>query len=127
MSIKRKILFHSLVALVLAIVMIGFIITRMLSIQATNENNVDVLLAVHELNAEMKLTMQSMTNYANNSTESNKQEALSGIELVDGLFDQVDLLLDHERSRQSLLIAQSKFDVLKEEANQALELEMSRK
>ncbi|GAE27494.1 methyl-accepting chemotaxis protein [Halalkalibacter wakoensis JCM 9140] len=121
MSIKRKILFHSLVALVLAIVMIGFIITRMLSIQATNENNVDVLLAVHELNAEMKLTMQSMTNYANNSTESNKQEALSGIELVDGLFDQVDLLLDHERSRQSLLIAQSKFDVLKEEANQALD------
>ncbi|MDT8859663.1 methyl-accepting chemotaxis protein [Alkalihalobacillus sp. MEB130] len=120
MSIKRKILFHSLLALILSIFMIGFIITRMLSIQASNQDNVDVLIAVHELNAEMKIAMQSMNNYANNNTESNKQEALTEIQLVGELFNKVDSLLTHNEGRKSFEIAYSKFNDLKQGAEQAL-------
>ncbi|KHF40598.1 methyl-accepting chemotaxis protein [Halalkalibacter okhensis] len=120
MSIKRKILFHSLLALVLSILMIGFIITRMLSIQTSNQENVDLLIAVHELNAEMKVAMQSMNNYANNHTESNKQEALNEIVLVDNLFDKVDSLLNHDEGRKSLEVARSKFTELKQTAEEAL-------
>lgn len=120
MSIKRKILFNSLIALILSILMIGFIITRMLSIQSSNEDNVTGLVAVKELGAEMRLVSLNLNNYANNPTEGNKQESLTELNVVEKEFNQAKSLIVTKDGKKYYELAYSRFKTLKEEAETAL-------
>ncbi|MDM5340623.1 methyl-accepting chemotaxis protein [Fictibacillus enclensis] len=119
MSIRRKILFNSLIGLVLSILMIGFIITKMLSIQNSNEDNVSGVVAVKDLSAEMRLVSLNLNNYASHPTEGNKKDSLDELRNVDKAFVHAKPLLVTKQGEKYFELAYSKFKTLTEETETA--------
>src|SRR5690625_4731358 len=114
MTIKKKILLNSLSVLALSILMIAIIIVRMMAIQNTSSDYVNVLLAVHDVNAETKATMNSLNTLAYNMTDSNKENVLTQLEVTTVAFEEAERLIEEKDAREILLTAQEKFVVLKE-------------
>lgn len=116
MTIKKKIVTNSLFVLGLSILMIIVIIFRMLSIQNTSSDYVNVLLAVHDVNAETKTSMQSLNTLAYNMTDGNKENVRNQLDLTEEKFIVAEDLVNEKEARDTLLKAQEKFIVLKDEA-----------
>jgi methyl-accepting chemotaxis protein len=125
MTIKKKLLLNLLLPIGLAIVMILFIIYRMLIVQASNQDYVQVLLEVQNLQAETSAVKQSLSNFSFNPTEGNRQEALVLMDKTAETFKKADSLITQEESKQVLKKAYGKFVVLQEQANDALEEKIS--
>ncbi|RSD24998.1 methyl-accepting chemotaxis protein [Mesobacillus subterraneus] len=125
MTIKKKLLLNLLLAIGLSIVMISFIIYRMLMVQASNQDYVQVLLTVQQLQAETSATKQSLNNFSFNPTEGNRQEALTKMEKTSQIFTQAQGLIKQENSKQVLGQAFEKFTALESEAEKALEINIS--
>jgi len=121
MTIKKKILLNSLSVLGLSIIMIAVIIFRMMAIQNTSSDYVNVLLAVHDVNAETKATMNSLNTLAYNMTDGNKENVRNQLDLTIVKFDVAESLVKEKDARDILLKAQKKFIILKEEALVAVE------
>ena len=121
MTIKKKIVTNSLFVLGLSILMIIIIIFRMLSIQNTSSDYVNVLLAVHDVNAETKTSMQSLNTLAYNMTDGNKENVRNQLDLTEEKFIIAEGLVQEKEARDILLKAQEKFMLLKVEALAAVE------
>lgn len=121
MTIKKKLLLNLLLAIGLSIVMISFIIYRMLMIQASNQDYVQVLLSVQNLQAETSAAKQSLSNFSFNPTEGNKQDALVKMEKTSQIFTQAKEVIQQENSKIVLDKALGKFNTLESEAKKALE------
>jgi methyl-accepting chemotaxis protein len=57
--------------------MIGFIIFQTLNIQSSAKNDVELLLKVKDLEQSLVVTSQSLANYTYNSSDANKDQALT--------------------------------------------------
>ncbi|MBT2638190.1 methyl-accepting chemotaxis protein [Bacillus sp. ISL-39] len=125
MTIKKKLLLNLLLAIGLSIVMISFIIYRMLMVQASNQDYVQVLLTVQNLQAETSAVKQSLSNFSFNPTEGNKQDALVKMEKTSQTFAQAKEVIQQENSKFVLEKALGKFSTLESEAKQALEDKVS--
>ncbi len=121
MTIKKKIVLNSLFVLGLSIVMIAIIIFRMLAIQNTSSDYLNVLLAVHDVNAETKASMQSLNTLAYNMTDANKDNVRNQLELTAETFSVAESLVEENEPRVILLKAQERFLLLKEQALTAVE------
>jgi methyl-accepting chemotaxis protein len=121
MTIKKKIVLNSLFVLGLSIVMIAIIIFRMLAIQNTSSDYLNVLLAVHDVNAETKASMQSLNTLAYNMTDANKENVRNQLELTAEKISVAESLVKEKKPRDILLKAQERFLLLKEEALAAVE------
>lgn len=121
MTIKKKILLNSLSVLGLSIVMIAVIIFRMMAIQNTSSDYVNVLLAVHDVNAETKATMNSLNTLAYNMTDGNKENVRNQLDTTTLTFEAAESLVKEKEARAILVEAQEKFVVLKEAALAAVE------
>jgi methyl-accepting chemotaxis protein len=109
MTIRRKLWLHSFLSLIASIILMGFIIANMLSIQATNKDIVPVLLTVEKLEASMKSAKQSLNNAAYSMTEGNKQEVLTQIEATEKLIGKLEKSLKQKEFRSLLAKAKQKF------------------
>lgn len=125
MTIKKKLLLNLLLAIGLSIVMISFIIYRMLMVQASNQDYVQVLLTVQNLEAETSATKQSLSNFSFSPTEGNRQDALAKMEKTSKIFAQAEGLIQQENSKKVLDKAFEKFNALKSEAEKALDDKIS--
>ncbi|MGV2942108.1 methyl-accepting chemotaxis protein [Mesobacillus sp. LC4] len=125
MTIKKKLLLNLLLAIGLSIVMISFIIYRMLMVQASNQDYVQVLLTVQNLQAETSATKQSLSNFSFNPTEANKQDALVKMEKTSQTFAKAKEVIQQENSKVVLDKALGKFTALESEAKKALEEKVS--
>ena len=125
MTIKKKIVTNSLFVLGLSILMIIIIIFRMLAIQNTSSDYVNVLLAVHDVNAETKTSMQSLNTLAYNMTDGNKENARNQLVLTEEKFIIAEDLVKEKEARAILLKAREKFMLLKDESLAAVEADNS--
>jgi methyl-accepting chemotaxis protein len=125
MTIKKKLLLNLLLPIGLAIVMILFIIYRMLMVQASNQDYVQVLLTVQSLQAETSAAKQALSNFSFSPTEGNRQEALTLMGRTAESFKKADRLITQKESKQVLSKAYGKFILLEEQANDALEEKIS--
>jgi methyl-accepting chemotaxis protein len=125
MTIKKKLLLNLLLAIGLSIVMISFIIYRMLIVQSSNQDYVQVLLTVQNLQAETSAAKQSLSNFSFNPTDGNKQEAISEMEKTSEIFKKAGSLVKEEESQGVLKKAYDKFTLLQSDANRALEDKVS--
>ncbi|WP_226085709.1 methyl-accepting chemotaxis protein [Mesobacillus sp. S13] len=125
MTIKKKLLLNLLLAIGLSIVMISFIIYRMLMVQASNQDYVQVLLTVQNLQAETSATKQSLSNFSFNPTEANKQDALVKMEKTSQTFAKAKEVMQQDNSKVVLDKALGKFTALESEAKKALEEKVS--
>lgn len=120
MTIKRKLLLNSIIALGLSILIIGFIIFNMLSIQSSNQDKVPLLLLVQKLEAETSLIKQSLYTFSYNKTDRDKQDALVNLQTTDQLFKSVEKLIVQPESKEILSKAYGKFEKLKVATENAL-------
>ncbi|MCM3664046.1 methyl-accepting chemotaxis protein [Mesobacillus subterraneus] len=125
MTIKKKLLLNLLLAIGLSIVMISFIIYRMLIVQSSNQDYVQVLLTVQNLQAETSAAKQSLSNFSFNPTDGNKQEAISKMEKTSEIFKKAGSLIEEQESQKVLKKAYDKFTLLQSEANRALDDKVS--
>ncbi|WP_456275900.1 methyl-accepting chemotaxis protein [Bacillus sp. AK128] len=121
MNLKKKLMLQSMVGLILAIAMIGYILVKMIEIDKLNTDFVPFLLSVEELDAQMKITKQSLNNFSFNMTEGNKLEALSQLTATEESFTQVEKLSSIPHMNEVIATSKLKFEELKAEAKQALE------
>ncbi|MBT2683860.1 methyl-accepting chemotaxis protein [Bacillus sp. ISL-37] len=121
MTIKKKLLLNLLLAIGLSIVMISFIIYRMLMVQASNQDYVQVLLTVQNLQSETSATKQSLSNFSFNPTEGNRQDALTKMEKTSQIFTEAKGLIQQEDSKKVLDKSFEKFTALEGEAKTALD------
>ncbi|MBS8266081.1 methyl-accepting chemotaxis protein [Mesobacillus boroniphilus] len=121
MTIKKKLLLNLLLAIGLSIVMISFIIYRMLMVQTSNQDYVQVLLTVQTLQAETSAAKQSLSNFSFNPTEGNRQDALTKMEKTSQTFTQAKALIQQDDSKKVLDKAFGKFTALEGEAKKALD------
>jgi methyl-accepting chemotaxis protein len=121
MTIRNKLWLHSFLSLIASIILMGFIIVNMLSIQATNKDMVPVLLTVERLESSMKSAKQSLNNAAYNMTEGNKQEVLTQIEATEKLISKLEKSLKQKEFRALLAKAKQKFAEVHTESLTALD------
>ncbi|MBW7650636.1 methyl-accepting chemotaxis protein [Anoxybacillus sp. ST4] len=121
MSIQQRLLFHSLATPIIAGAIIVFIIMNMLSIQSSNQDFVPLMMKAQHLQAELKATKQSLSNYAYSPTEGNKQEVLVHLEESEKLFSALNKGLTAPYVRSSLERANNKFAALANESKAALD------
>lgn len=121
MTIKKKILLNSLLALGLSILMIAIIIFRMSTVQNTSSDYVDVLLTVQETDAETRATMQVLNALAYNMTDGNKENLLKQLDKTEEKFNQAEKLITSGNAHDNLKKAQDKFTKLKEVAVKAVD------
>ncbi len=116
MTIKKKIVMNSLLALGLSIIMIGIIIFNMLSVRNTSSDYVKVLLAVHDVNAETKATMQSLNALAYNMTDGNKENVQKQLAVTAEKFTNAEKLVVDLPAKTYLGKAQDKYSALMSDA-----------
>ncbi|MBM6617104.1 methyl-accepting chemotaxis protein [Bacillus suaedaesalsae] len=121
MNLKKKLMLQSMVALVLAIVMIGYIVVKMIEIEKSNTNYVPYLLAVHELNSQMKITKQSLNNFSFNMTEGNKAEAMEQLITTRESFEKVKKQNTLPESKKLIAKSFEKYETLLFEAQKSLQ------
>ncbi|WP_235341077.1 methyl-accepting chemotaxis protein [Anoxybacillus thermarum] len=121
MTIKQRLLFHSLVTPVIAGTIIVFIIINMLSIQSSNQDFVPLMMKAQHLQAELKATKQSLSNYAYSPTEGNKQEVAVHLAETEKLLQALNKGLTEPYFRSALEQVNKKFAELAKRSNEALD------
>ncbi|OSX54896.1 methyl-accepting chemotaxis protein [Anoxybacillus ayderensis] len=121
MTIKQRLLFHSLATPVIAGAIIVFIIINMLSIQSSNQDFVPLMMKAQHLQAELKATKQSLSNYAYSPTEGNKQEVIVHLAESEKLLQALNKGLTEPYFRSALEQANKKFAELAKQSNDALD------
>ncbi|WP_324730319.1 methyl-accepting chemotaxis protein [Lysinibacillus fusiformis] len=77
MTLRKKLFMNTLIPILLAMGMIGFIIVQTFSIQTTAQDDTALLLSVKELEQSFVVASQSLNNYTYLDSEANKNEALA--------------------------------------------------
>lgn len=77
MTLRKKLFMNTLIPIVLAMAMIGFIIIQTFTIQTTAQDDTKLLLAVKELEQSLVVASQSLNNFTYLDSEANKNEALA--------------------------------------------------
>jgi methyl-accepting chemotaxis protein len=70
MKLKQKLMLNSLLPLIIACAIIGFIGYQMTQIQSSNSDNVDQLVNIEKLNSTLVSIEQQLTSYSMNQTET---------------------------------------------------------
>ncbi|MTH53278.1 HAMP domain-containing protein [Bacillus mangrovi] len=118
MTIRKRLLLNIIGLMTLAAGLILFIIISMLSIQASNQDYVPVMMDIQQLDAEMEGLKQSISNYSFSLSEAQKDESLQGMKKVEDRISSLDQKLkDNDRFRS----AKEKFEKWKPEAAAALD------
>lgn len=77
MTLRKKLFMNTLIPIVMAMAMIGFIIMQTFTIQTTAQDDTELLLVVKELEQSLVVASQSLNNYTYLESEANKNEALA--------------------------------------------------
>lgn len=84
MTLRKKLFMNTLIPIVLAMAMIGFIILQTFTIQTTAQDDTKLLLAVKELEQSLVVASQSLNNFTYLDSEANKNEALAILQETKG-------------------------------------------
>lgn len=121
MTIKKKLLIQSSTILIVAILIVGFIIFNMVSIQASNEDQVPTLLNIQKLQGELNTVKASLNNYSVTPTDAQKQEIITAISNSEKLIEEIEPHINGAKSEKTLKKLQTKYSQWKEETNLLLE------
>ncbi|WP_445479919.1 methyl-accepting chemotaxis protein [Lysinibacillus irui] len=92
MTLRKKLFMNTLIPIVLAMAMIGFIIMQTFTIQTTAQDDTELLLVVKELEQSLVVASQSLNNYTYLESEANKNEALAILQETKSNLDELAAL-----------------------------------
>lgn len=100
MKLKQKILTLALVPLLLAVCIIGYNISQLMSLNASTEEVVDSLVAVEELNSSVQSLQKSLSVYSINVSENNKYNIETDLARTDEVYNNLKGSFSTERQHQ---------------------------
>jgi len=121
MSIGKRIILFSSVPLIISLLLIGFIISQMVSLQKSSSNEVELLLTAETLNGDFISAEQALSHYSSNASEGNKVAAKSAVQKVQGDIDALKGQLKTEEQRHWFERMNAKFEKLSTTAQEALQ------
>lgn len=121
MRLHSRLLIIAILPLIFSTVIIGLMIGQLLSLQSSAKADVQILLKVEELQGEMIIAKQALSNYTFNATDANKLEALQLVEKVESNINQLSGFL---REKEHIIILDKvteKFEELSSEVHTAFQ------
>lgn len=100
MKLKQKILMLALVPLLLAVCIIGYNISQLMSLNASTEEVVESLVAVEELNSSVQSLQKSLSVYSVNVSENNKYNIETDLARTEEVYNNLKGSFSTERQRQ---------------------------
>ncbi len=89
MKLKHKILLLSIAPLSLSACIIGFNISQLITLKSSTEEIVNALVTVEELNSASKSLQKSLSVYALNVSESNKNDIKQDLNAIQNIHEQL--------------------------------------
>ncbi|MCA1060014.1 methyl-accepting chemotaxis protein [Rossellomorea aquimaris] len=120
MALKKRLLILGLIPLVLSTIIIGYIVSQLVSLQNSAKDDVEVLLETETLRGDLIVTKQALSNYSVNSTEENKQMVESLLKQTSAQITDLKKLISVKNQKQTLSSIESKFTDLKSASDNAL-------
>lgn len=109
MKLKQKILMLALLPLLLAVCIIGYNISQLMSLNASTEEVVDSLVAVEELNSSVQSLQKSLSVYSINVSENNKYNIETDLARTEEVYNSLKGIFSTERQRQISAQFEEKF------------------
>lgn len=121
MRLRGRLLTIAIIPLILSAFIIGFMIMQLVNIQSSSKNDVQILLEVEQLNGELVVAKQVLSNYTFNSSEANKTEALGKLDSIEVEFKDLGGIIRDAEHKEILEKAKVKFEALSSETRAAFE------
>jgi len=121
MKLKQKILLISIIPLLLSTGIIGFNISQLFTLQSSTEEIVSSLVDVEELNSSAKSLQKSLSNYAFNISESNRNEIEQDLQAVKANFDSLAPFLTGKEQKEYAKKITNKYEQILNESTTAVE------
>ncbi|MGG0720029.1 methyl-accepting chemotaxis protein [Robertmurraya massiliosenegalensis] len=121
MRLRGRLLTIAVIPLVLAAIVISIIIVQLINIQSSGEKDVEILLEVEQLNGQLVVAKQSLSNYTFNTSEANKVEALDTLNKIEAHFHDLSSILREKEHQEILNKASIKYEDLFAKATDAFE------
>lgn len=120
MALKRRLLILGLIPLILSTIIIGYIVSQLISLQNSANEDVQVLLETETLRGDLNVAKQALSNYSVNSTAENKQMVEGILEETSTQISDLKKLLTVKDQQETLSSIERKFTDLKTASDAAL-------
>ncbi|PFA68285.1 methyl-accepting chemotaxis protein [Bacillus sp. AFS015802] len=120
MALKKRLLILGLIPLFLSTIIIGYIVSQLISLQNSAKEDVQVLLETETLRGDLIVTKQALSNYSVNSSDENKQMVENLLKQTSTQITELNKLISVSNQKQTLSSIESKFTDLKSAADTAL-------
>lgn len=117
MKLRSRLLIIAIIPLLLSTLIIGFMISQLVSMQSSAKDDVQVLLLVEDIQGELVVAKQALSNYTFNQSEANKSEALSQLQNIDVQIGSLTKVIRVVEQKETLGKVQEKFDALSSEVD----------
>ncbi|MDZ5713406.1 methyl-accepting chemotaxis protein [Jeotgalibacillus haloalkalitolerans] len=120
MKLSKRLYLLSLIPLILSTVIILFIVWQMVSLNASGEDDAEILTDLEKLNSELLIIQQSLSNFSLSPTENNRLTTQNQMDQTLVLMDELQSKLPEADLKEQLSTVQDKFIQLKDSSGEAL-------
>lgn len=120
MTLRKRLFLLSLIPLVLSSAIILFIVWQMVSLNASGEEDVEILTDLEKLNSDLLIIQQSLSNFSLSPTENNRLSTENQLEQTTGLLTELESVMPESSLEDQLLTIRNKYDQLVSESEAAL-------
>lgn len=121
MKLQGKLVRNGMIPLVASLLLVGYIISQLLSINSQNNDLVPAMLNVQQLDGNVVQSGQALSNYAFSASESNKAAVESQLKTTQATIDTLAAgMLPTAEEQERLTHIQTKFTQLSEAATTAI-------
>ncbi|AJD90540.1 hypothetical protein JMA_12230 [Jeotgalibacillus malaysiensis] len=121
MTLRKRLFLLTLIPLILSSVIILFIVWQMVSLNASVEEDVEILTDLEKLNSELLIIQQSLSNFSLSPTENNRLTTQNQLEQTALLITELEGVMPIQEMESQLMTIQQKYQQLESEATEALE------
>ncbi|NQD68498.1 methyl-accepting chemotaxis protein [Bacillus haikouensis] len=120
MALKKRLMIMGFVPLILSTIIIGYIVSQLISLQSSANEDVQILLETEQLRGDLIVSQQALANYSANSTEENKQMVETILTDTASQIDELEKIIFIEDQEKTLAVIKSKFSELLSASEEAL-------
>ncbi|WP_046213491.1 methyl-accepting chemotaxis protein [Paenibacillus wulumuqiensis] len=121
MKLQGKLVLNAMISLVASLVLVGYIIFQLLSINSQNNNLVPAMLDVQQLDGELVQTGQALSNFSFSMSASNKALVTDQLQKIQTTLDALSNgMLQTAEEQKLLAAAKTKFQKLNDESTTAM-------
>ncbi|WP_458121573.1 methyl-accepting chemotaxis protein [Paenibacillus sp. Z6-24] len=121
MKLQGKLMLNAMISLVASLVLVGYIIFQLLSINSQNNNLVPAMLDVQQLDGDLVQTGQALSNFSFSMSASNKALVMDQLQKIQTTLDALSNgMLQTAEEQKLLATAKTKFQKLNDESTTAM-------